>query len=43
MVEISGDAIGDICEVQMRSLGIFEHTGRSDAHGSLGQGLLPTA
>ena len=26
----------------MRSLGIFEHTGRSDAHGYLGLGVLPT-
>ena len=32
LVEINRDAIGDICEVKMRSLGIFEHTGRNEAH-----------
>ena len=26
------DAIGDMCGVQMRSLVIFEHTGRNDDH-----------
>ena len=33
---------GDICEVQMRSLGIFEHTLCSEPHGQLGIGILPT-
>ena len=23
----------DVCKVQVRSLGIFEHVGRSEAHG----------
>ena len=32
-----------ICEVQMRSLVIFEHTWRDDDHGYLGLGVLPTA
>ena len=36
------DAIGDMCGVQKCSLRIFEHTGRSDAHGYLGVGVLPT-
>ena len=27
------DAIGDICEVPVRSLGIFEHTGCGETHG----------
>ena len=27
------DAIGDICEVQIRRIGIFKHTGLSEAHG----------
>ena len=27
------DAIGDICEVPVRSLGIFEHTGCGEPHG----------
>ena len=33
----------DICKVQVRSLGIFEHTGRDEPHGLLGLGVLPTA
>ena len=37
------DAIGDICEVPVRSLGIFEHTGCGEPHGEVGPGVLPTA
>ena len=32
-VEGNGDAIGDMCEVQMCSLGICENKGRYDANG----------
>ena len=32
-VESNGDAIGDICEVLVSSLGIFEHTGFGEPHG----------
>ena len=32
-VEHNWDAIGDLCEAQMCSLGIYEHSGRSEAHG----------
>ena len=32
-VESYVDALGEMCEVQKCSHGIFEHTGRSDAHG----------
>ena len=31
-VESNKDAIGGIGKVQVRSLGTFEHTGRSEAH-----------
>ena len=34
---------GDICKVQVRSLGIFELKGRSDNHGKVGLGILLTA
>ena len=33
----------DICKVQLDSLGIFEHAGRSEAHGYLGLCVRPTA
>ena len=33
----------DLCKVQVRSLGIFEHTWRGEPHGQLGLGVLPTA
>ena len=33
----------DICKVQVRSLGIFEHTGCSEPPGQLGLGVLRTA
>ena len=31
-----------ICKVQVRSLGIFEHTERGEPHGLLGLGVLLT-
>ena len=33
----------NICEVQMRGLGILEHTGCGEPHGLLDLGVLPTA
>ena len=42
-VESNGDVIGDKCEVQMCSLGIFKHTESSYVHGYLAIGVLPTA
>ena len=33
----------DVSKVQVHNLGIFEHTGRSEAHGLVGLGVLHIA